>query len=350
MAYQLNDKLRDLTPYAPDTGDYPIRLDANESYLSPPPALVREITAAVEAASFNRYPDPLATGTCRAFADYYGIDPRYVTAGNGSDELLYLISCCFAGKGDRILTVAPDFSMYAFYAYLAECETVTLKKNRSLLPDVDELIDECNRRDCKILVFSNPCNPTSTGLDREEVRRILTGVKALVVLDEAYMDFDDQSLIREAPAYDNLLLLRTCSKMMGMAALRMGFAVANDTITKALRSAKSPYNVNSLSQAAASAVLRQHAYLDDCRRKIRQSRDALYAALLPLTEENGWEMPKPRTNFVFLKPGNAGELFSFLKGKGILVRRIGEHLRITAGSEAENAALVSAVEEYSGNC
>ena len=95
-----------------------------------------------------------------------------------------------------------------------------------------------------MVIFSNPCNPTSLGLNREQVRRLITSVDALVVVDEAYMDFWDQSILQEVHQYDNVIVLRTCSKAVGMAALRLGFAVANPTITRALRAVKSPYTVN----------------------------------------------------------------------------------------------------------
>lgn len=345
MAYTLNQKLRGLTPYESGAGDYPIRLDANESFITPPGWLREKLAAALADVPYNRYPDPAAAELCAAFADYYGIDPANVTAGNGLDEVLYILATCFTQAGDTLVTVSPDFSMYRFYGHLGECRLAVYDKGDSLRIDPDRLIAFCKEQGAAMLLFSNPCNPTSLGLSREEVRRIIRGCGCLTVLDEAYMDFSDQSLIKEATDYDNLILLRTCSKMLGLAGLRLGFLVAGETITRAFRACKSPYNVNALSQAAGRVVLREKAYLDDCRRRVIVSREALYAGLLPIAEKKGWRLEKPATNFVFIKPHDAGAVYEELKTCGILVRHMGDWLRITAGSEAENARLLAAIQK-----
>lgn len=345
MAYTLNEKLRGLVPYDPGAGDYPVRLDANESFIAPPAWLREKIAVALAAVPYNRYPDPKAADLCAAFADYYGIDPAHVAAGNGLDEVLFILATCFTQSGDTLVTVAPDFSMYRFYGHLGECRLETYDKGESCAIDPDGLIAFCREKKADMLLFSNPCNPTSLGLTRDQVRRIIRETGCLVVLDEAYMDFSDQSLIQEAADYDNLILLRTCSKMLGLAGLRLGFFVANPVLTGAFRSAKSPYNVNALSQAAGTVVLREKDYLDDCRRRVIASRDALYTGLRPICDRLGWRMFTPQTNFVFLKPADAQTVYEGLKAAGILVRRMGAFLRITAGSEEENQKLIAALEE-----
>ena len=343
MAYTLNQKLQGLIPYEPGVGDYSIRLDANESFITPPGWLQEKLAAALADIPYNRYPDPTAGALCAAFADYYGIDPAYVTAGNGLDEVLYILTTCFTQAGDTLVTVNPDFSMYRFYGHLGECRLAVYEKGDSMRIDPDGLIAFCKEQGASMLLFSNPCNPTSLGLSREDVRRIVQACGCLVVLDEAYMDFSDQSLIQEAADSDHLIVLRTCSKMLGLAGLRLGFLIAGDTITRAFRACKSPYNVNALSQAAGETVLREKAYLDECRRRVIASREALYAGLSPIAADQGWRLEKPETNFVFVKPHDAGAVYEGLKEYGILVRRMEDWLRITAGSEGENARLLAAL-------
>ncbi|MGI6269408.1 MAG: pyridoxal phosphate-dependent aminotransferase [Candidatus Howiella sp.] len=345
MSYILNEKLADLTPYAVDTAGYPVRLDANESFLSLPDDLRREVAKAVSALAFNRYPDPKAERLCRAFAAYYGIGAENVVAGNGSDELLYILATCFTMAGDTIVTTVPDFSMYRFYGHLAECRSVVYNKmNLELEPDA--LIDLCQRERARLLIFSNPCNPTGRGLCRDAVRRVIEGVDALVVLDEAYMDFWDQSLLDEAGRHDNLIVLKTMSKAVGAAALRLGFAVTTPTLADALRAAKSPYNVNALSSAAGEVLYTHPGYLDDCRAKIVASRDALYRALLPLCARAGWRMSDSFANFLYIEMPEAESVFAFLQRAGVLVRCFDGALRITAGNEGENTALLTAVRAY----
>lgn len=345
MPFELNQKLREIKPYDPGTGEYPVRLDANESYISMPDDIREQICEAVRSIAFNRYPDPTAAKLCAAFADYYGIDPAFVTAANGSDELLYIISTCFTSNGDTVVTTAPDFSMYSFYSYLAECRQVVYNK-RELEISAKGIIDLCNKNDAKLLIFSNPCNPTGRGLDRDEVRLILNKVNCLVVLDEAYMDFWDQSLIDEIQNYPNAILLKTMSKAIGCAALRLGFAVANETITTAIRAAKSPYNVNSVSQAAGEIILKQRELLTRSTADIIMQKVQLYCDILPICDKHGWTIKPSFTNFIFVEMSDSTSVYEFLKSKGIVVRNFATALRITAGSADENAALISALKEW----
>lgn len=353
MAYELCNKLKNLTPYDPAEGIYRIRLDANESFLPLPDEVLEKLPKALERVRFNRYPDPLASELCFDFAQYYRVDPKSVTAGNGSDELLNIIANSFLQRGETVLTLAPDFSMYGFYAELAECRCVRMDKGEGFRINPDAVIERANQEHAAMVIFSNPCNPTSVLLDREAVRKIIRGVNGLVVLDEAYMDFADASLIREADQYDNLILLRTCSKAFGLAAIRLGFAVANPTLTRALQAAKSPYNVNSVTQAIGSAVLSEP---EAARRAIEQiliSRRSLYGMVRALAEKYPGKIDviEPQTNFVFARYEDSGELFEFLKKNAMIVRRMGDYLRITAGRNHENVEVTQKIGEfYAGRC
>ena len=342
--FELCDKLIGLVPYEPGNGDYLVRLDANESFIRPPDSIKQEITNSVENIAFNRYPDSAAAQLCAAFADYYGVNMSNVTAGNGSDELLFIIASCFTQAGDTIVTAAPDFSMYKFYAHLAECKCIEYQK-QDLEIDINELIGTVNRENARLLFFSNPCNPTGILLNKAQVKQIINSVNALVVLDEAYMDFSDETLIDEVCSYDNVILLRTMSKAVGMAAVRLGFAVANDKITKALKAAKSPYNINSISNAVGSVIYKNAEYLRECKARIIKSRDELYSAVLPICEKRGWRMKRTDANFLFLIIKDSKKVFEYLKSKGILVRDFGGALRITTGSKDENSTLIKALEE-----
>ncbi|WP_283607637.1 histidinol-phosphate transaminase [Faecalispora anaeroviscerum] len=345
--YQLNSKIKDLTPYEPLEGDFRIRLDANESFLSLPTNVMSKMMDSFAYTAFNRYPDPLAVDVCRVFAQYYGIRPENVTAGNGSDELISVLMTAFLMKGDTVLTLSPDFTMYRFYSSLVEAQCVEVVKKSDLTIDVEELISVANQTGAKMILFSNPCNPTSLGLSREQVRKIIRSVSALVILDEAYMDFWDQSLIQETEQYDNLVVLRTCSKAISLAALRLGFAVANQTITAAMQAVKSPYNVNSVTQNAGAVVLSYPKMLDRSIEKIIDSRKALSQGLQRLLEKNpGRFLLYPScTNFVLLRLSDARHVYEKLLTEGIAVRLMGDFLRITAGSSAENLDLLTALEQ-----
>ena len=238
--YPLNDKIKDLEPYTPVEGGFRIHLDANESFLPLPDSFLEEWSNTLGHLSLNRYPDPAARDLCKTFAEHYQVPEECVVAGNGSDELITVLFTAFLQRGEAFATLEPDFSMYAFNGYLQENRHVAIPKKADYSLDVEQIIQTCEQENVRLLIFSNPGNPTSLVCPREEIRRLVRGVSALVVLDEAYMDFSDQSLLEECQAYDNLLILRTCSKAFGMAALRLGFAVGQKRLVDAVKAVKSP--------------------------------------------------------------------------------------------------------------
>lgn len=342
MSYTLNRKVSDLTPYEPLSGSYRVRLDANESFYGMPDDLLAKIAAAVKQVPFNRYPDPFAVELCHAFASLYGISPDAVTAGNGSDELINIIVTAFSLKGEPCYTFDKDFSMYRFYGEIAECDLRVLKKKDDLGIDIEEVIATLKKEKAGMLLFSNPCNPTSLGLKREDVRKLIRSTDCLVVLDEAYMDFWDQSLLSETAGYDNLIILKTCSKAIGLAGLRLGFAVANQKITKALRAVKSPYNVNAVSQTVGTVVLKEKELVQNRTKELVQSREMLYSKTEKLTKEfSVLKLVTPSvTNFLFIRCEKAELISEKLKERSVAVRCFDGFLRITAGSQEENEMLL----------
>jgi histidinol-phosphate aminotransferase len=349
MSYKLNKKLADLVPYDPITGTYKIRLDANESCFNLSDSLKEKICRSISEVSFNRYPDCLAEKPVKAFSQLYGVSPELVTAGNGSDELISIITGCFFESGDTIVDVSNDFSMYGFYAQLYELKVATYQKEADLTISPEKLIEFCRSSNAKGLIFSNPCNPTSLGLDRASVRKIIEGLPdCLVILDEAYMDFWDQSLLGEIDNYDNLIILKTCSKAIGLAAVRFGFAVANKVITTAMRAAKSPYNNDSVAQAIVSDILAEKEYLNKCREVIIANTRSLYDSITALNEKYKAfdEVYKPCTNFVYIKTDKFQDIYEFMLENSIAIRKFNGYLRVTAGTEAENAEFMAVLEKY----
>ena len=294
MAYALCKKVRTLVPYQPIEGEFPIRLDANESCFDlnceksfPPEArplrkqTMERVRENLNAVSYNRYPDPFCTGLREAFSARFHVPVQQVTAGNGSDELISLICGCLLEKGARVVTAEPDFSMYRFYGSLFELENHPWPKAPDLSIDPAALAAFAKEKQAGALIFSNPCNPTSLTLPRQEVQRILQALPdTLVVVDEAYMEFSpDESMLGLVGEYDNLIVLKTCSKALGLAGIRLGFAVSGEPVTRALQAVKSPYNVNALSQAVGKAVLESSQLCDFCTRALIDSRRFLQKRL-----------------------------------------------------------------------
>lgn len=349
MSYELNDKIKNLVPYEPNCGKYNIRLDANECTFGYDNELLNMVNAAINSVEFNRYPDPVCKTLRKSFADFYGIDYKNVTVGNGSDELISILQSAFMKKGDKLLVCTPDFSMYEFYSSISENPCVKYHKDESLNIDVDMLIKKANDEKASMILFSNPCNPTGQGLPKCDAVRLLNSVDSLVILDEAYMDFwdDKNSLIKDVNCYDNLVVLRTASKAVGSAALRLGFAVANKTISRAISAVKSPYNVNSISQAIGTRIYEKREYLLNRTKYIVENTKVLYNELLKISAETDDFKPYPtKTNFVFIKTSFGKELWEYLKSQSIIIRYMGEYLRITTGTAEEIAATISAIKKF----
>ena len=351
MSYQLNEKLCRFEPYAPISGDYKIRLDANESFLSLPPDLLERAVLPVLGTRINRYPDPYAEKVRERFGSLYGVNPDCLVAGNGSDELISIILGTFFAPDELLVGLDPDFSMYRICAEAYGVKFALLPKTEDLAIDADEVISYLRKSGARGLIFSNPCNPTSICLDRKEVLRLIESVpECLFIVDEAYMDFADESVLENVGEYDNLIVLKTCSKAFGLASIRLGFAASNKTVSRALLAVKPPYNVNALTQSIAYTVMGEGDYLAECIEKLIRSRDKLYTGLMAVyAKHNIFEKIYPTAaNFVFVKSPYAKQIYEKLLSRSIVVRLMGNYLRISAGSKSENAALLDGLEQIAG--
>lgn len=346
MTYELNEKIKKMTPYDAVTGNYKIRLDANESFINPGENFKEEFLSAIASVKFNRYPDPMAAELCEGFARYYGINPETVVAGNGSDELISIIMGSFLSPGDKVMTYSPDFSMYQFYGKLYDKNNLVIDKKGDMVLTAANVLEAVREGKPAAIILSNPCNPTSLVMSREDILHIVENTDALVILDEAYMDFSDQSVVKVVEKYDNLIILKTCSKALGLAAIRLGFAVTSKPIARALHAVRSPYNVNAITQAIGRVIFSHPDYIKKSIEEIKNAREQLYLGLLQLEpNESIRRLIKPDTNFVFMEFSDAEYVYNELKKRSIIVRQLGDFLRITAGTKKENDALIQAISE-----
>ncbi len=344
-------KLSDVTPYAVDTQSYNIRLDANESYIQLPENTRADINKCINTYKFNRYPDPDATLLVKAFCDYYGVDTNCVAAGNGSDEIISLLMSCFLDFGDSVMTFTPDFSMYAFYAKLYGAVVVECPKNADLQMHFQKAQDTIKQNNVKLCIFSNPCNPTGRIETKADIVALAEACpNTIFVSDEAYMDFahKKQSFLNDTQNYSNIIVLKTLSKALGSAALRLGFIVADESFIKMFKAVKSPYNVNGVSQEIGRIILSNKQMLDDFTAQIIASTKKLS----DLVAQTGVLTPtKTHTNFLFIRDTRAKAIWEYLKSQSILVRYFnidGGALRITAGSDEENKLTCNAIKNFGG--
>ena len=339
-------KVAKLDEYSPVSGSFKIRLDANESPFPPTPEILDEFTNALKSIEFNRYPDPLATELLKEISNSYHIPTNCLVVGNGSDELISLI-CGGLTEPDESVTVAlPDFSMYEFYSSLSGARVFHYFKDENNVLDLERLSDFANENRSKIVIFSNPCNPTGECESREEIINFVRSTDSLVIVDEAYNEFSnmDSGIFEIADKFENLIVLKTLSKAYGMAAIRLGIAASNPKIISALRKIKSPYNVNAVTQEFARIIITHRAEIEKRAKLISgemtKMRDMLLKADLPFVKK----IFSTQANFVLIEMESselAVELTNRLAENGIAIRCFAKNasIRISCGTSSENYAV-----------
>lgn len=342
------DRIKKMTPYTANPNVYDVKLDANESAFPISKEIKEAIAEAIVKDGFNIYPDPMAEKVCRKYAQLMEVDFENVVAGNGSDELISVLTTAFLDHDDKVLYFTPDFSMYGFYAETKGNEVIRVAKGEDMVLTPEMIIESAKQYAPKMIFFSNPCNPTGIGLTREEVKQVLKAVDCLVVVDEAYMDYWDQSVIQDIKEFDNLIVLKTCSKAFALAGIRLGFALAQPDIIEVIKKVKSPYNVSQLTQIAAQVVFEQADYVKRDLLTTIDNRRYLYNKLKDLKNRcpNDLRIFKSGTNFLYMKSAKAADIVNALKDKSIIIRDYGNsYIRISIGTKKQVEQVYEVMEQ-----
>jgi histidinol-phosphate aminotransferase len=335
--------LKDFKAYEAEQNNCLIKLDANESFVEFPEELKEELIRSIINTPLNRYPDPTSKEVCRLYADYAGVASKNVIAGNGSDELIQITINTFINKDDKVMFLNPDFSMYSIYTKLAGGVPVEFPMDNEFKFDSDRLIDRVNSEDIKLLFISNPNNPTGGVTSEATLLKIIKNCSCIVVIDEAYYEFYGKSVADKINTFENLIVTRTCSKALGLAALRLGFLLANEVLIEELKKVKPPYNVNLLTQTMGEFILRRTDLIKSNIAAILGERNCL---LKNLSEINGISLCTTEANFVLIKSEYSEEIKKLAEASGISIRtfsskKLNNYLRITVGNRRENEALIS---------
>lgn len=351
--------VRDLTPYVP--GEQPkianlIKLNTNENPYPPSPRVLAAIQSELgdDAARLRLYPDPNADLFKNAVARHHGVTPQQVFVGNGSDEVLAHVFMALLKHDAPILFPDITYSFYPVYCglYGVDYRTIPLAQDFSINP-----ADYCSpglpsdgqpEKTAKIggIIFPNPNAPTGCLLALDAIEQILNAnPDAVVVVDEAYVDFGGESAIKLVDRYDNLLVVHTLSKSRSLAGMRVGFAIGHPALIEALERVKNSFNsypLDRLAIAGGVAAMEDTAYFEQCCRAVIATRDTLTSDLRSL----GFEVLPSAANFIFARhPGHdAAGLAKALRERNIIVRhfklpRIDQFLRITVGTDDECAQL-----------
>jgi histidinol-phosphate aminotransferase len=287
----------------------------------------------------------MAAALRRACAEAYGYDgPDWVAVGNGMDELLAMAVRTLVDPGDTVLTTYPTYTLYETLAQLHGAHIAMVD-----LDDEFQLTEDFFRTPARLCFLARPNAPSGVCAPRAAVERLCREFKGVVVLDEAYVDFADDTCMDFPKQHENVIVMRTFSKAYSMAGLRLGVAVADPGIIGEFLKVKDSYNVNGVTQEAGLAAIRDARYLERNLRRIRETRSRLIEELRKM----GFDVPASQANFVLARwngTPTAREIFEQLKDLNIYVRYFGARclenaLRISVGSDSETDALVGAIAE-----
>ena len=349
MANFLSPEALRLKPYTP--GEQPrdqqyIKLNTNESPFPPSPKVLEVVTTA-QVGLLNLYSDPTCKVLEDAIAECYGVEPKNVTSGNGSDEVLAFAFRAFGGEGKPMAYPDITYGCYKTWTALFGIESKVIPLQEDFTIDVEEYMDFPGT-----IVLANPNALTGILLPQEAIRRLLEADPGRVlIIDEAYPHFGAESLAPLTKEYDNLLVVQTMSKNRNLAGARVGYAIGSAELIAAVNRVKysfNPYNVNRLSLIAGKAALEDKDYFQQCCKAICDIR----AWTVKELENLGFTVLPSYANFIFAKSDavSGGDLYTKLRQRGILVRwfdsdRIRPFVRITIGSQTQMEALVAAVGE-----
>jgi histidinol-phosphate aminotransferase len=293
-----------------------VKLDANENPYGASPAALEAIKAQQY---YHIYPDPSCTALREELEKYTGVDRERIFIGSGSDEMLELLIRLFITPGDNILDFAPTFGMYSFLGKLYQAEVRSVpRRPADYAIDLEAALAAIDQR-TKLIFVCTPNNPTANACPESTIRALLETGK-LVVVDEAYHDFAGHSFIKLTEEFPNLIVLRTFSKLSGLAGLRVGYGIVPLEVARQLWKIKQPYNVTVAGQEAARASLAEGSWIETHVHKIVEERERLFALLQQFEQIE----PLPSdSNFIFcrMRRGNGKTVKAELEKHGILVRQ-----------------------------
>jgi len=345
-------EVRELEPYVP--GEQPkiqnlLKLNTNENPYPPSPKVVEAVQAVLheQADALRLYPDPDATALKQAIAKQQDIDVSQVFVGNGSDEVLAHIFKAFFLQEEPILYPDITYSFYPVYSQFFGTKTKEIPLNENFEIDVKDYTQPNGG-----VIITNPNAPTSIALSLAEIEQVLqANPDRVVVIDEAYVDFGAESAVSLVNRYENLVVCQTTSKSRSLAGLRVGFAIAQSHLIAALEAVKNSFNsypIDRFAIAAAVASFEDEAYFEEQCQKVIISREKLVRDLTEL----GFNVLPSKANFIFATHSqyDAGQLAQKLREQGVIVRyfnkpRINQFLRITVGTDEQNARLVQTLKQ-----
>lgn len=338
-----------MSSYSVAKADHLIKLDAMENPYPLPPTLIKLWLDKLQSAELNRYPPASAEALITDLKKTLEVpDDASVLLGNGSDELIQIVALSLARPGRVIMAPKPSFVMYEAIAHIAGMQYygVPLKPNFDI--DCQQMLECMERMQPAVVFIANPNNPTANLFSQKTLLKIIKNAPGLVVIDEAYAPFTDQTFFPYLDQFNNLLVMRTLSKM-GLAGLRLGLLAGDASWIEQLNKIRMPYNINSLTQLSARFAMSHYDVFVDQLNTIIRNREKLTKQLQSLPD---LQVYPSKTNFILFRvnPGCGQAVFDSIKQSGVLIKNL-QHadsllhdcLRVTVGTADENSVFISAL-------
>ena len=350
----VNDHVKRLARYevkeASELPEEAVKLDANENLLLSEGWIRGLVREAVERVDIRLYPPMYASKAVKAVAEFLGVSERNVIVDNGSDYIIDLVAKCFVGPRARALVVEPTFEMYRFYVEALGGVAESFYMTPEFALDLDHLLAKA--REAKVIFLASPNNPTGTQHPREVVERLAEEFKGVLVVDEAYCPFADFDLGYLPFKYSNVIILRSFSKVAGLAGLRLGYAIVSDEVYSYLSRLQSPYSVNAVAQEAVKLVLENWGFIENVVEQVKAERDRM---IKEISSIRGLRPYSSKANFVLFKVKLEGVssrmLVKMLGEKGFRVRErslkplLDNCIRVTVGPPSVNTSFIKALRE-----
>jgi histidinol-phosphate aminotransferase len=322
-----------------------VKINQNENPWDTPLAIRQEILHRFEAAKWSRYPDFIPASLHERLAEFAGLRPDHIIAGNGSNELIQAIMMVTIGPGKRVLISEPTFALYKQVATVLGGAVESISLTNTLQYNSALLLDVVEERQPDVTIICSPNNPSGCVIADQDLVTLLSKARGLVIVDEAYHEFAEHSVVPLLHEHENLIVLRTFSKAMALAGLRVGYLLAAPDLVREIRKAVLPYNLNVLSQIAAEVAIEK--YESDLRplvKRILAERERLF---VELSDIDGLTPVSSKGNFMLVKSvRDPTQIFAALLERDILVRDVSgypmlrDYFRISVGRPEENDRLL----------
>jgi histidinol-phosphate aminotransferase len=335
--------------HVPDASGF-LKLDAMENPYRWPEEMISEWCTLLRDVELNRYPDPAADELKTRLRSAFSIpDAAAILLGNGSDELIQMILMAVSGRDRVVLSVEPSFVMYRMIATFLDMQYVGVPLTEDFRLDKPAVLSAIHQHNPAVIFLAYPNNPTGNLFHEQDLLEIICATDAIVVIDEAYFAFADASFMLRVLEHDNLVVMRTVSKM-GLAGLRLGYMAGPAELLNEFDKVRLPYNINVLTQASAQFALQHLDVLNQQTNQIKQDRAGLLAALAAI---DGLKIFPSAANFILFETptGQAERIFSVLKEHKVLIKNLhkpgtalADCLRVTVGTAEENQQFLAALQ------